>query len=149
MGIDSKARIWAAYFCAAGLALGFFYIGLALVYRKLEEPHDILLMVFTIPAVLFVREGGKSGLEQYESELDSLVAVIPILALAAEFSMLIVDWMLRLIQLHWLPNILICLFLAAASVRRVYLWSKVLLAAPQPSKYATKQKAKRRSLKRP
>src|ERR1035438_720139 len=48
---------------------------------------------------------------------------------------------------EWLPNILVCLFLAAASVRQVYLWSKLLLAAPPRSKYAVKQNGKRRAVR--
>jgi hypothetical protein len=145
---DSKTRIWAAYFCVVGLALGFFYVGLAWLYRKQEEPHDILLMVFTIPAFLFVNGSWTSGLEQYESEWDSLVAVIPTLALGVEFAMLIVGWILTLIHLQWLPNTLVCLFLAAASARRVYLCSKLLLVAPPSSKCAVKQNVKRRASKR-
>lgn len=145
--IDSKTRIWAAYFCVIGLALGFFYIGLAWLYRKQEEPHAILLMVLTIPAFLFVSEGRKSDLEQYEREWDSFVAVIPTFALGVEFAMLLMGWILRLIHLQWLPNILVCLFLAAASVRQVYLWSKLLLAAPPRSKNAVKQNGKRRAVR--
>jgi hypothetical protein len=99
MRTDSKTRIWAAYFCVIGLALGFFYIGLAWLYRKQEEPHAILLMVLTIPAFLFVSEGRKSDLEQYESEWDSFVAVIPTFALGVEFAMLLMGWILRLIHL--------------------------------------------------
>jgi hypothetical protein len=148
MGTNSQLRTAAAYFCVIGFVLGFCYISFAWVFFKHEELNDIWSVALTIPAILFFGEANRDGVEPYENKWDAILKPVPIIALGIGLAMLVAGWLLRLIHLKWLPNVVTCVLLATASVRRAYLWCELLSADPLPTRYADRRKAKRRKLKR-
>lgn len=142
-----KQRLKAALLCALGVVLGGIYIVLGVLPEpKGEDGMLIFVMgwVLLLPALYLLAAGRKTEINRYEQDYDDILIFVPLIAIGADGTLLIIKFVLLTRWFHWLswlPDLLIDWIVAAACLRNAYLWANLVrVVPPPPSDYYLAQK---------